>query len=179
MTSPAGETRTPTATRVALVGVIAITAAGLAAFVWLRPDGDIEPRFAGWFLWLYSALFLVRVVGQLVVRSRQPSWLPPMEQWNLTPYRLLLPTQLLILGVMGWTDASFTAERGPPVTPRPSLGWVVLGFVAVYATSMVIRYVVRMTRRPGQRWFGGTIPIVFHIVLAAYLTILGAYHVSY
>ena len=44
---------------------------------------------------------------------------------------------------------------------------------------MAARYVVRMARRSEQRWFGGTIPIVFHFVLAAYLTVFGAYHVSY
>jgi len=43
---------------------------------------------------------------------------------------------------------------------------------------MASRYVVRMYRRPGERWFGGTIPIVFHFVLAAFLFTWGKYHVS-
>jgi hypothetical protein len=32
-----------------------------------------------------------------------------------------------------------------------------------------------MARRPEQRWFGGTVPIVFHCVLAAFLFVLGSY----
>jgi hypothetical protein len=32
-----------------------------------------------------------------------------------------------------------------------------------------------MARRPDQRWLGGTIPIVFHIVLASWLFVLGSY----
>ena len=41
---------------------------------------------------------------------------------------------------------------------------------------MAARYVVRMTRRPEARWFGGAIPIVFHLVLAAFLLTWGLYH---
>ncbi len=102
-----------------------------------------------------------------------------MEQWNLTPYRLLLPTQLVILAAMAWIDASFTAEAGVPVTPRPSFGWLVVAFAAVYAGAMVARYVVRMARRPEERWFGGTIPIVFHWVLGSWLFVFGSFNVSY
>ena len=52
-------------------------------------------------------------------------------------------------------------------------------FAYVYAGSMLARYAVRMSRRPGERWFGGTIPIVFHLVLAAYLYVFGSFHASY
>jgi hypothetical protein len=41
---------------------------------------------------------------------------------------------------------------------------------------MLVRYVVRMRRRPEARWFGGTIPMVFHLVLATYLYALGSFH---
>lgn len=40
---------------------------------------------------------------------------------------------------------------------------------------MLIRYVIRMLRRPDQRWFGGTIPIFFHIVIASYLFVFSIY----
>jgi hypothetical protein len=172
-------TETPAETKAALVAVLAVTVATLAAFELLRPEAKIDSRFAGWFLWCFSALFLVRVVGQLVVRARQPSWLPPMEQWNLTPYRLLLPSQLIILGIMAWVDWSFSAEQGAPVTPHPTFGFAVLAFAAVYAGSMVVRYAVRMRRQPEQRWFGGTIPIVFHWVLASWLLVFGSFNASY
>jgi hypothetical protein len=44
---------------------------------------------------------------------------------------------------------------------------------------MAVRYAVRMTRRPEQRWFGGTIPIVFHWVLASVVFVYGSFHASY
>ena len=43
---------------------------------------------------------------------------------------------------------------------------------------MVVRYGVRMRRRPEARWFGGAVPIVFHLVLAAFLFTWGRYNVS-
>ena len=53
-------------------------------------------------------------------------------------------------------------------------GRFLIVFSGVYALAMAIRYVVRMSRQPDQRWFGGTIPIVFHFVLASYLYVLGS-----
>ena len=170
---------TPAATKLVLVATLAVTAAAIAAFVAGRPEEQIEPGFAAPYLWLFSALFLLRVAGQLIVRLRQPSWLPPTEEWNLSPYKLLLPSQLAILGVMVWIAGSFSAGSGTPVNARPGLGEAVLVVSYVYAAGMAFRYVVRMRRRPGKRWFGGTIPIVFHEVLAAYLFVLGAFHASY
>ena len=35
-----------------------------------------------------------------------------------------------------------------------------------------------MTRRPDQRWLGGTIPIIFHSVVAAFLWTFATYHVG-
>jgi len=40
----------------------------------------------------------------------------------------------------------------------------------------VVRYVIWMWRRPDQRWFGGTIPIIFHCVVAAFLFTFALYH---
>ena len=169
----------PLPTKAALLATLAVTAAAVAAFLWRRPDTAIEPRFAAGYLFLFSGLFLLRVVGQLYVRLRRPAWLPPTEDWNLTPYRLLLPVQLAILGLMVWLDASLASSSGPPADPTPGLGEAVLVLSYVYAGTMAVRYVVRMTRRPEQRWFGGAIPIVFHLVLASYLYVFGSYHASY
>lgn len=49
--------------------------------------------------------------------------------------------------------------------------WVTRLFLA-----MVVRYGWTMTARPELRWFTGTIPIWFHMVLAAFLFTLGDYH---
>ena len=176
---PGGRDTTPAATKLALLATVLIAGGALVGFTAARGGGSAGARFSAYFLVLFSSLFLLRVAGQLVVVARHPRWLPPADQWNLTPYRLLLPTQLAILGLIAWIDESFWTGSGPPVTPRDGLGKGVLWFAAVYGGAMAVRYAVRMARRPEERWFGGTIPIVFHWVLAAYLTVLGVFHVSH
>jgi hypothetical protein len=160
-----------------LVAVLVATACAFAAVVRAQLAGTLETDQLAPILWILTVLFAVRVAGQVVVALRNPAWLPPMDQWNLVPYRVLLPTQLAILAVMVWIDASFYRSAGPPVARNEAFGWLLVGFSAVYAGAMALRYVVRM-RRPEARWFGGTIPIVFHLVLAAYLYALGSFHVD-
>lgn len=169
---------TPRPTKIALVAVLALTAVAFVAVVRKQRSGTLDTDDLAPILWLLTTLFAVRVVGQVVVALRRPSWLPPMDDWNLVAYHLLLPAQLVILGVMTWIDASFSASSGPPVDRAEAFGWALVGFSALYAGAMVIRYGVRMRRRPAARWFGGTIPIVFHLVLATYLYTLGSFHVG-
>jgi hypothetical protein len=170
----------PAPAKAALAATVGAVVFALTVFLTAR-DPEIDASFAGWFLLLFTLLFAVRVAGQIVAVVRAPRWLPPVEsgQWNLMPYRLLLPIQLVFLAVMVWLVASFLAESGPPTKPAPAFGWFVIGFGALYAATMVIRYVVRMRRRPTERWFGGAIPIVFHWVLAAFLFVFGSYHASH
>ena len=80
---------------------------------------------------------------------------------------------------MAWLDVDFSRASGAAVDGRHALGVALLAASGLYAGSMLVRYVVRMTRRAEQRWFGGTIPIVFHWVLASFLFALGLFHVSY
>ena len=169
---------TPRPTKVALVAVLVATACAFAVAGRLQLSGTLEASELAPIFWFLTALFAVRVAGQVVVALRAPSWLPPMDEWNLVPYRILLPVQIVILGVMTWIDASFSAAAGPPVDRSEAFGWLLLGFSAVYAGAMAIRYVVHVRRRPEARWFGGTIPIVFHLVLATYLYALGSFHVG-
>lgn len=165
----------PTATKFALVAILAVTA---VAVVDVLHRTEIGPRETAAYLVLFSALFLLRVAGQVLVVLRAPAWLPPMRQWNLMPYRLLLPIQLVFLAVMALIDVSLFREDGPFVDPEPVFGRFLIGFSLAYAGTMAVRYAVRMHRRPGERWFGGAIPIVFHVVLAAFLLTWGTYHVS-
>jgi hypothetical protein len=81
-----------------------------------------------------------------------------------------------MLAFMVWIDVSFSTGEGLPVERSEALGWSVIAFSALYAGAMAARYAVRMSRRPPARWFGGTIPIVFHLVLASYLFALGSFH---
>jgi hypothetical protein len=103
----------------------------------------------------------------------------PTEEWNLTPYRLLLPTQVAILALMAWIGVDLSRGVGFWATPKPRLGEALQLFAYVYAAVMAARYAIRMTQRREQRWFGGAIPIVFHWVLASYLYVLGSFYASY
>lgn len=132
------------------------------------------------YLWLFTALLFLRVIGQVIVVLRAPRWLPPMDQWQsgLLPYPVLLVSQIVVLTIMVWICVDFSRGSGFFVEPRPELGRRVIWFSYVYFAGMIVRYIVRMTRHPDQRWFGGTIPIIFHSVVAAFLFTFGSYHVG-
>ena len=126
-------------------------------------------------LWLLTILFLARVTGQVVVATLGPSFLPPMAAWQsgLLPYPLLLTSQLAILAVQAKINAHVLA--GTRVLGARA-GRLVVGLAAAYFAAMVLRYALTMALHPERRWLGGTIPIVFHFVLAAYLYVLGRFH---
>lgn len=133
------------------------------------------------FLWLFTVLLFFRVIGQIVVVLWAPRWLPPMHQWQsgLLPYPVLLASQIVVLTLMVWICLDFTRGAGVFLAPkRFEVGRFVTWFSYVYFAGMIVRYVVRMVERPDQRWFGGTIPIIFHCVVAAFLWTFGRYHVG-
>jgi len=138
-----------------------------------------DPHAYSFPLWLFTVLLFLRVSGQLVVVLRAPAWLPPMAQWQsgLVPYPFLLATQVVVLVLMIGIAVDFSRGAGFWVQPLPRLGRVVLVWSYLYAGAMVVRYIIRMARRPDQRWLGGTIPIVFHCVVAAFQWTFGQYHV--
>jgi uncharacterized protein len=137
-----------------------------------------DPTTFSYALWLFTVLLTGRVIGQLVVAGWAPAWLPPMGQWQsgLLPYPVLVVGQAVVLTLMIWISVDFSRAAGFWVEPHPTLGVVALWWSALYFAAMVVRYVVRMKRRPDQRWFGGTIPIIFHSVVAAFQWTFGMYH---
>ena len=140
----------------------------------------MDPAVYGVWLWAFTILLIGRVAGQVVVALRAPAWLPPMEQWQsgLLPYPVLLACQAVVLTLMVWIAADFSRAAGFWIAPRPRLGAAALWWSSVYFGAMVARYVIRMARRPDQRWIGGTIPIVFHSVVAAFQWTFGVYHTA-
>lgn len=169
----------PPATNVILVATLLVTVAAVTAFLFRTGADEVDPQVAGAYLALFTGLFALRVAGQLVVVLAEPRWLPSMDCWHLIPYRLLLPIQLAFLAVMCWICIGLLADDGFVAEPHRGFGLFLVGLSIVYASSMVIRYAVRMRRRPAERWFGGAIPIVFHIVLAAFLLTYGTFLASY
>lgn len=128
----------------------------------------------GALLWLLLGLFVFRVAGQFAVWLGLAPFLPPMESWysGLLPYGPLLVSQVVIIVLL--TKASTDVWRGSGYFAR-SHSWLdrpVKVFACLYALAMVVRYAATMSMFPERRWTGGTIPIVFHLVLAAYLWVL-------
>jgi hypothetical protein len=164
---------TPAVTKLALIATLIATAATLAA-VEIQSDGPGPDRATAVSLWIFTVLFVIRVAGQILVALKPRSWLPPMAQWNLIPYPVLLPVQIVFIIVMIWIDIEFARRTGIAMAEAPRFGSFLIFFSGLYALGMGVRYIVRMSRRPDQRWFGGTIPIVFHFVLASFLYVLGS-----
>jgi hypothetical protein len=107
-------------------------------------------------------------------------FLPPMQEWysGLLPYEYLLPSQVVIIALMTKICVDFTYGAGLFVAPRRffAVYWLYFGYL--YLVVMVARYPIQMYLHPQSRWFGGTIPIVFHWLLATFVILVGLYHRS-
>jgi hypothetical protein len=112
-----------------------------------------EPLLTVVALLLLEGLFALRVVGQLLVQRRAPAWLPPMESWasGLLSYRLLLGTQAVTLILMTTVAVGIAQDWPAFAEHRPALGSLLILVASAYALSMVVRYGLRMARRPEER----------------------------
>jgi hypothetical protein len=126
---------------------------------------------------ILTLLFALRVLGQALVVFFSVDWLPPTERWfsGLIRYPVLLGIQLVMLAGMVKITSDIWRGRGFFAKPRPSWSGFLVVCSMFYAGSMVLRYALTMTYRPEMRWLGGTIPIFFHFVLAAFLYTWGKF----
>ncbi|MDH3690231.1 MAG: hypothetical protein OEU36_12210 [Gammaproteobacteria bacterium] len=72
-----------------------------------------------------------------------------------------------------------TRGTGVFSTAKQGVGKFLKWFSYLYFLSMVVRYIYTMTNYPELRWFGHTIPILFHVVLAAFLYTYSRYHIVF
>ena len=137
--------------------------------------GDTQTHKYAPILWLLLGLFILRVLGQLIVAIFQVPFLPPMESWHsgLLSYPVLVGFQVIIIVILVRVCLNFSKKK---VLPKRRLGLSLLGIGSLYFTAMIVRYVIRMSLYPQERWFGGTIPIFFHFVLATFILVVGFYH---
>lgn len=119
------------------------------------------------------ALFIGRVVGQILAATIAPTWLPPMARWysGLMPYRYLLPVQILFIAVMVMMISGVASGAGALGTHNATVGRWIIRASYVYALGMVVRSVRYALAPPEKR--GVLIPILFHFVLAAFLYVYG------
>jgi len=129
-------------------------------------------------LWTLLALFSLRVAGQALVVFAGVSWLPPLDQWQsgILPYPLLLISQLAILALFVKVCADVSRTHGYFASPRPWFRRGALWFGYAYFAGMLVRYALHMQFHPQARWIGGTIPIVFHCVLACFIIVFASSH---
>ena len=129
-------------------------------------------------LWTLFGLFVVRVAAQLSIALGGGSFLPPWEEWfsGALGYPPLLASQIAIILVFGRIAVDVTRGRGSFAVPRRGAAVALLAVGSVYLVVMALRYAIRMTLYPLERWSGGSIPIFFHWVLAGFILVLGLYH---
>lgn len=123
-------------------------------------------------LWTTTALFLLRVLGQIHVLLRAPDWLPPMQAWysGLLPYPVLLPAQIVLLMLMAVLADRRSAAPDQPSHPAPVLR-ALRGAALAYFAIMAIRLVWTLRAHGGDFYLQGGIPIAFHWVLALFLLV--------
>lgn len=125
-------------------------------------------------LWLLLALFFARVVGQIYVGLYQPPMLPVWDEWysGLLPYPWLLLSQLALLMWMTVLCYDNTRHQGYFFVESLGVKRCLRMIAGLYAGAMLLRYVLTMAFKPDMRWLHGTIPIIFHCVLAGFIAAL-------
>jgi len=129
---------------------------------------------ATWLIGL-SALFSLRVLGQLIQVLSPVSFLPALESWqgSSIPYWALLGIQLAIIALVVILARRIHYGR---LIPNRRIGCILLILGAVYFTVMLARLVLGLTVLSGHPWFAKPIPAFFHLVLAGMVLTIGHYH---
>jgi uncharacterized protein len=137
-----------------------------------------ELRFGyGAVLFVLFFAFCLRVLGQVLVMFFHVGFLPRAEAWfsGLMPYPKLLISQILIILLYGKICVDVFRGYGYFASSSGD-GTDLLIFGSLYLGLMILRYILRMTLYPNERWTGGCIPIFFHWVLSSFLLVLGCYY---
>ena len=123
-------------------------------------------------------LFMFRVVAQWVQQYYLVSFLPPFEKWysGVTPYPQLLASQVVIIAALLLVIILFI--KGKPA-PKHKLGIGLLIWGGTYFSVMLFRFIAGLTFAADNVWMNAPIPAVFHLVLAAFLLLLGKFHYTY
>lgn len=117
---------------------------------------------------IFTVLFLVRVLAQLVQWATPSALLPPFEAWQGSglPYPVLLAAQIAILAAMVW--AIRRRHAGLRVF-APWLAGPALWFAVAYLLAMLARLAAGFTLLSDVAWFARSLPAYFHLVLACFL----------
>jgi uncharacterized protein len=121
------------------------------------------------------ALFLFRIIAQLIQKLYGLPFLPPFEKWyrGVLAYPWLLTSQLSIIALMGWVILGF-AKDTVPAFHRLGIALIVLG--SIYLSVMLLRLIAGLTFATHHHWLGALLPAFFHIVLATFVLLVGHFH---
>lgn len=122
-----------------------------------------------------AALFALRVIAQATQHWHAVPFLPPFDafQGSALPYELLLPAQIAILAVMARLAWQVRADR---LRRRTDVGRALATAGWIYGSVMLLRLCIGFAAPAAPGWFKTWIPGVFHLVLAAFVLALAAYH---
>lgn len=122
------------------------------------------------------ALFAGRVAAQLIQRYWPTDALPDFAAWHsgLLPYEFLLISQLLIVAAFAVITVRVASGR---VQPRSTVATVLLSMGAIYFAVMSFRLGGALTNSVKLGPLSANpLPAAFHLVLSAWLLVLGLYH---
>ncbi|HEX2828495.1 MAG TPA: hypothetical protein VHP37_19225 [Burkholderiales bacterium] len=143
----------------------------------IAADADARCRRYAAALGVLTALFGLRVAGQALQRFVPVEALPSYEAFHspALPYSLLLAVQLFLFALMCSItyDVALCNRRRNPQAAR-LLGWI----GALYMIGSLARIAAGLALDHPAEWFTSWIPAIFHLVLAAFVLTLAAYHAT-
>ena len=130
-------------------------------------------RYFSWML-LLAGLFGLRVLAQLIQAIYPVPFIPPFQAWHgaVMPYPALVASQFVIIFAMAVVLLRLRADA---VVPRRWKYRVCFGLGGVYFSFMAFRLIAGLTFLSDHSWFSKSLPAFFHIVLAAFILLLGHY----
>lgn len=127
---------------------------------------------------LLLALFLFRVIAQLLQYSFNLSFLPSFEAWDsgTLPYGTLIIFQLTIIFIFSKVIYKIATDK---IKPNLKTGYIFTTFGTLYFSIMFFRLITELTLFIEVKWFSYPIPSFFHLVLASFLILFRCFHLSY
>ena len=130
-------------------------------------------RYFPWLLVLF-AVFVLRVLAQLVQSLYPVPFLPSFEAWHggVLPYPLLVLAQAVIVVVL---TTVLWRVRSDAIVPSQwkYRGCFTLG--GLYFSFMALRLIGGLTFLSDNPWFSKSLPAFFHVVLATFILLFGRY----
>lgn len=140
-----------------------------------EPKKELDhQRYLPW-LCLLAALFIFRVLAQLIQKFYNLPFLPPFSSWysGALSYSWLLLSQIIIIFILALTIQGFAQQT---ILPNRRLSHWLIIFGSIYFTLMLLRLIAGLTFAASYPWLGAKIPAFFHIVLASFVLLVGHFH---